>query len=207
MGGIGFAAAWFPMLVRRREVWGLEGLFLVGAFLSTMFVGSIVDRWARGGPLPALAGGAAAAWMVFSLLAPHYVDYKPPPQPVNLFSQVSYGGCDVILLDVRRDGVVRPGETFHLVAHWQPLRPVDPRWTVFVQVLDAQDRIWGQQDVPLALGRVAASIPVGDVITGTYTLSVAPQAPTDVRVIMGLYDRTTMRRFSTLEGSDHVTLP
>ncbi len=207
VGGMGLVLAWAPLAFGGRGLSTWWGVGLVGAFLGTVWVASWVDRWTWGGPLPALAGGAVAAWVVFSLVAPRYVDYKPPAQPVSLFSQAPGEGVDVILLDVRREGPVRAGERFHVVAHWQPLRPVQSQWTVFVQVLDAQNQIWGQQDVPLGADREVSSIGVGEVITGTYSLSVAANAPADVRVIMGVYDRSTMQRFRTLEGSDYVTLP
>lgn len=209
VGGVSLALAWLPLLVGPDVLRSTWGILLPLAFLGTMFVGWAVDRWRWKGVAPVMGVIALAAWLTVSRVPPHYVDYVPPPRPVALLAELSYGGNDLILLEVEREGTPRPGAPLDVVARWQPLRPVRPEWTVFVQVLDAHDHIWGQYDGPL--GRAARlraeDILVGSVVTERYSLTVDRNAPADLRVIMGVYDRETMRRMTTLEGEDHVTFP
>jgi len=97
---------------------------------------------------------------------------------------------------------VEPGGTLHLTLYWQARKKMDTSYTVFTHLLDAQNRIWGQQD----------SIPVGgtypttgwlpsEVIVDEYEMPVQSDAPLgEYRIEIGMYDLETMARLPAFDG-------
>ncbi len=85
---------------------------------------------------------------------------------------------------------VRPGETLHLTLYWQARTRVEKSYTVFTHLLDAEHRIWAQQDgIPVHGARPTTGWVPGEVIRDEYRLIVAPQAPPGNYVIeVGLYE-------------------
>ncbi len=223
--GVGLLAllAW----VWRKGVWSrrLYGVGL-GAFLLVWGVrrGDPVARWEVCAALmgltvlglpavvhylralrrPVLAFLLVAAAAVWSLPenTPHYQAYVPPPRPTAFFPE-----AEILLLDVKQEGEVAPGGVVHLTVHWQSLRPQSVRWTAFVQVLDAGDRIRGQVDVPLGgTERPVTEWRRGEVVRQAYTVQVDAGARGPLRLIIGVYDPSTVRRLLTQDGRDHVVL-
>jgi len=199
---VGGLLAWSPRLVPFPPRWA--GWFLVnGLTLATVPVlGPAFRRVHATGPLPVLLVTALAAVLVVPWAQPHYVGYTPPPRPVALF-----GARDIVLLNTRVEGALRPGSTVRVNAHWQTLRPQPANWTVFLQVLDDRSRIQGQFDALLGgIDHPTGRWRPGEVVNERYILHIAPDAPTSLHLIVGLYDRQTMRRLPTSEGQDHVAI-
>ncbi len=85
---------------------------------------------------------------------------------------------------------VGPGKTLHLTLYWQAQTTMSKSYTVFTHLLDADSRIWAQQDgIPVSGARPTKGWVPGEVITDEYQLAVDPQTPPGDYVIeVGLYD-------------------
>lgn len=176
--------------------WGLITL------LSPGFVAWALNRWRLYQPVAVFVLAAISAQSVLPAARPAYIPYTPPPEPAAIFQ-----GHGIVLLDVSLQGQLRPGETLYLSAHWQVLRPQQVNWTVFTQVLDDQNHIWGQFDGPVGtLSHPMSTWVVGEVREETYRLTISPDAPSDLRLIMGLYNLETMQRLPLIDGRDHVVV-
>jgi hypothetical protein len=106
------------------------------------------------------------------------------PSGANLGDLVTLVGAD---LD---RATVEPGQTLHLTLYWQAQTRMKKSYTVFTHLLDADSRIWAQQDgIPASGARPTTGWVPGEVIRDEVQLAVAPQAPPGDYVIeVGLYD-------------------
>jgi len=91
----------------------------------------------------------------------------------------------------------RPGETVQLTLYWRALRALATDYTLFAQVLDAEDTTrWAASDVP---GNTAAWLE-GEVQTVQMPLTLREDAPAGVYpLIVGAYTRTEDGGFSRLQ--------
>jgi hypothetical protein len=83
-----------------------------------------------------------------------------------------------------------PGESLALTLHWQALAPFVRRYTVFVHLVDEQDRIFGQQDQEPGGGRFPTTgwVP-GEYLADEYRVPINPATPAGIYYIeVGLYD-------------------
>ncbi|MDP3047383.1 MAG: glycosyltransferase family 39 protein, partial [Chloroflexota bacterium] len=89
--------------------------------------------------------------------------------------------------------VVQPGQPVIVTLFWQVEAALAKRYKVFAQLLDGQDRLWGQQDSEPGNGtRPTTSWRPGAQISDTYGIVVLPGvAPQDLRLVVGLYDPAT----------------
>lgn len=85
---------------------------------------------------------------------------------------------------------VAPGDALHLTLYWQAHQEMDVSYTVFVHLLDAQNRIWGQRDsVPDGGQYPTTAWLEGEVVEDEYEVPVDPAAPSGEYLIeVGLYD-------------------
>jgi hypothetical protein len=106
------------------------------------------------------------------------------PSGANFGDLVTLVGAD---LD---RATVGPGETLHLTLYWQAQTSMVKPYTVFTHLLDADSRIWAQQDgIPVSSARPTTGWVPGEVIRDEVQLTVDPQAPPGDYVIeVGLYD-------------------
>ena len=106
------------------------------------------------------------------------------PSGANFGDLVTLVGAD---LD---RATVGPGETLHLTLYWQAQTSMTKSYTVFTHLLDADSRIWAQQDgIPVSGARPTTGWVPGEVIRDEVQLVVDPQAPSGDYVIeVGLYD-------------------
>jgi mannosyltransferase len=106
------------------------------------------------------------------------------PSGANFGDLVTLVGAD---LD---RATVGPGETLHLTLYWQARTTMNKSYTVFTHLLDADSRIWAQQDgIPMSGARPTTGWVPGEVIRDKVQLAVDPQAPPGDYVIeVGLYD-------------------
>ncbi len=202
LGGGAFLAAWAVRAVdlpaQTAIWWGVGGVTLIAA----AFVGRVAHGLRFRSPVPALAATALAAVLVVPWAQPRYVAYTPPARPVAIF-----GAADVVLLDASVSADPAPGIPLQVHTSWQVLRPQTTDWTFFVQVLDETNRIWGQYDGPLGgVERPTTRWRVGEVREEGVILPVAADAPPRLRLILGLYERTTLQRLTTQDGRDHVAI-
>lgn len=106
------------------------------------------------------------------------------PSGANFGDLVTLVGAD---LDT---ATVGPGETLHLTLYWQARASMEKSYTVFTHLLDADSRIWAQQDrIPLSGARPTTGWTPGEVIRDEVQLAIDPQAlPGDYIIEVGLYD-------------------
>jgi 4-amino-4-deoxy-L-arabinose transferase-like glycosyltransferase len=91
--------------------------------------------------------------------------------------------------DLQTDEIA-PGDVLHLTLYWQAQQEMDVSYTVFVHLLDAQNRIWGQRDsVPDGGHYPTTAWLEGEVVEDEYEVAVDPAAPSGEYLIeVGLYD-------------------
>ncbi len=101
---------------------------------------------------------------------------------------------------------LRPGETLELSLAWQCLRRMDEDYTVFVHILDEEQRIWGQEDI----GPVHGTYPTsqwkeGEIIEDIHSVRLSYEAPPgEYQVEIGLYLLSTMARLPVLDEEMRV---
>ena len=98
--------------------------------------------------------------------------------------------------------------TYTVRASWQAANPVQTDYTVFVQMLDADNNVVGQVDQQPREGKAPTSTWLaGETITDMYTLTVPPN--NWQRMIIGLYDGRTgerLRLSDPVEGQDYYAI-
>ncbi|MCA9933321.1 MAG: DUF2723 domain-containing protein [Ardenticatenaceae bacterium] len=110
----------------------------------------------------------------------------------------------IALLDIAiPDTRLQAGGQLPLTLTWQGLAPLAEDYTVFVQVLDANDRIVGQIDAwPVQGTRPTSQWPPGETITDPYTVQLAPDLPPgEYRLIVGWYLLADLRRLPVLDAA------
>lgn len=122
--------------------------------------------------------------------------FEPPgtaiPLHVNFADQVELLGADLSI--ARRDDdqrfPLKPGDSFEVVLFWKALNRMETSYTVFVHLLDPENRIRAQEDhIPAAGARPTTGWVTGEVIQDGYRLQVDPAAPPGAYVLeVGLYD-------------------
>lgn len=107
----------------------------------------------------------------------------------------------VLLLDYEVQNVqVRKGGALRLSLTWQALTGMDQDYTVFIQILDDSDRIWGQQDTQPVYGTYPTSRwREGETVVDRHTVWTDPTAPLGIyRIEVGMYLLRTMERLQIL---------
>ncbi|MBC8249081.1 MAG: DUF2723 domain-containing protein [Anaerolineales bacterium] len=101
---------------------------------------------------------------------------------------------------------LRPGETLEISLTWQGLQRMDEDYTVFVHILDEEQRIWGQEDI----GPVHGTYPTsqwkeGEIIEDIHTVRLSYEAPPgEYQIEVGLYLLSTMARLRVLDEEMRV---
>ena len=112
------------------------------------------------------------------------------PLRANLADRVALLGYDLDKV------TVKPNGTLHLTLYWQALAEMETSYTVFVHLLDAQNRTWGQKDNPPVEGTYPTTswLP-GEVVIDEYEIVVGAMAPAgEYQIEVGMYDLATMLR-------------
>lgn len=106
-----------------------------------------------------------------------------------------------------REDSVAAGEILQLTLFWRASSPIEERYKVFVQVLDAANHIVGQRDTePGGGARLTTLWSVGETIADNYGVLIRPGTPPGrYRLITGLYSLTTGERLP-VDGDDKVLL-
>jgi hypothetical protein len=96
-----------------------------------------------------------------------------------------------------------PGGQLALTLTWQGLAPMSEDYTVFVQVLDAQDRIVGQVDSWPVQGTFPTSQwTPGELVSDPYVIQLSEEVPPgDYKLNIGLYLLGTLQRLPVIDES------
>ncbi|HID62228.1 MAG TPA: hypothetical protein EYP49_05735 [Anaerolineae bacterium] len=101
---------------------------------------------------------------------------------------------------------LKVGGTLSLTLYWKALGEMDTSYTVFVHILDGENRIWGQRDSPPGDGTLPTTgwLP-GEVIADHYDVSIQPDAPPGLYVIeIGMYQAETGQRLPIINRKGQV---
>jgi len=135
------------------------------------------------------------------------VRYQVPLPPSFDLSRLAHRlelrmGEQMELLGYELDSDLVPGQPLHLTLYWRALEAVGQDYTVFIHLLDAEGRRWGQWDgQPLAGGYPTSAWEPGEVIRDSYRLEVSPQAPPgQYHLEVGMYLLATLERLPVLDG-------
>ncbi len=117
------------------------------------------------------------------------------PLRANLSDTVAFLGYD---LD---KGTIKPGGTLHLTLYWQALAKMETSYTVFVHLLNGQNRTWGQRDnLPVKGTHPTTSWLPGEVVSDEYEIVVDAAAPAgEYQIEVGMYDLETMLRLPAFD--------
>ena len=122
------------------------------------------------------------------------------PLNANLGNHVLLLGYDI---DKEAPGA---GGTISLTLHWQALAEMDTSYTVFIHLLDGNDRIWGQLDSVPAQGTYPTTgwLP-GEVVTDRCQIQINSEAPSGSYVLeVGLYNAVSGVRLALVDAQGQV---
>ncbi|WP_420632288.1 DUF2723 domain-containing protein [Candidatus Leptofilum sp.] len=147
-------------------------------------------------------GQAQCGWMRpvtnFCVVGEVLVSGVPLPEDATNFED------KIALLAVNvPERTLQPGGQLELMLTWQALAPLAEDYTVFVQVLDANDQIVGQIDSWPVQGTFPTSQwTPGETVEDKYLVQLAAELPEgQYRVQVGFYLLQTLRRLSVLDGT------
>jgi hypothetical protein len=101
---------------------------------------------------------------------------------------------------------IEAGGTLRLTLYWQALAEMDRRYTVFVHLLDADNRIVAQMDSePLGGAHPTTEWQLGEIVRDSYGLLIAPDTPPGEYLLeVGMYYLPTLERLPVLDASGGV---
>jgi len=122
------------------------------------------------------------------------------PLEVNLGDQVELLGYDLDATELKA------GDTLALTLYWKALAEMDTSYTVFIHLLGAEDKIWGQRDsLPGNSALPTTGWLPGEVIVDQFEVPVQPDAPPGQYVIeVGMYRAETGQRLPIINQKGQV---
>lgn len=105
-------------------------------------------------------------------------------------------------------GAAQPGDALQVRLDWQTAAPLNRRYKVFVQLLDASGVLAAQRDSePGGGSALTVNWPPGETITDRHGLLIPPDlTPGDYTLIVGLYDLDNPSARLPVGGADYLTL-
>lgn len=114
----------------------------------------------------------------------------------------------MLLLDVEAGAsILRPGQSLSLMLHWQGLQPIKEDYTVSVQIIGPDGRLYGQTDAWPVQGTLPTSqwLP-GQRIADPYIVALSADAPADLYQLgVVVYRLATQTRLPLLDESGQAT--
>ncbi len=134
--------------------------------------------------------------------------FTPPPLPERFEAVGAQFGDYARLLGyaLKLPDAVSPGATLELVLYWQALQPSTQRYSVFVHLIDAQERILGQRDQEPGGGQFPTTSWVsGEYLVDAYQVPLHPDAPPGTYWLeVGLYDPLSSQRLEVRDADGHM---
>lgn len=114
-------------------------------------------------------------------------------------------GVELLAYEVD-DLTFEPGGTVDLTLYWAARSEMEEDYTVFTHLIDAEDRLWAQQDnPPLAGERPTSEWLEGEVIADGYHLFLPDAIPVGrYRLEVGIYQWQTGERLSVFQGDHEI---
>jgi len=166
-----------------------------------------ITSLSRGQDLPLSSGGTTIELAMVRVEA----DVIQPPSDITKKALANFDS-KVLLEKARvKPDVVHPGEALYVTLYWRALQPVEECYTVFVHVIDASNRIWGQKDFTPLGGSYPTFLWIpkwleGQVIDDRYTVVLDPQTPPgEYWIEVGMYGIATTRRVPIFDQKLNLT--
>ena len=141
--------------------------------------------------------------MAHAFIAQIKLSPTEPLQPPRTGTERYNLGHKIALIGYSLDKkVVEPGDSLRLTLYWEALEDMSEDYTVFTHLIDAQSRIWGQEDSPPLGGYYPTSLwERGEVVEDEYRLTVQPEAQRgEYWIEVGLYVLSTGERLPLLDA-------
>jgi hypothetical protein len=122
------------------------------------------------------------------------------PLEVNLGDQVELLGYALDTTELKAGGKLS------LTLYWKALAEMDASYTVFIHLLDTEDKIWGQRDSLPGNGMLPTTgwLP-GEVIVDQYEIPIQPDVlPAQYAIEVGMYRAETGQRLSIINQKGQV---
>jgi hypothetical protein len=122
------------------------------------------------------------------------------PLEVNLDDQIELLGYDLGTTGLKAGGKLS------LTLYWKALAEMDASYTVFIHLLDAEDKSWGQRDSLPGNGMLPTTgwLP-GEVIVDQYEVPIQPDVlPAQYTIEVGMYRAETGQRLSIINQKGQV---
>jgi hypothetical protein len=137
-------------------------------------------------------------------------DIQPPS---DLIKKALANFDSKILLEKARTKpiVVHPGQAIDVTLYWRVLQPIDEGYTIFVHVIDASNRIWGQKDFTSLGGSYPTFLWIpkwleGQVIDDRYIVVLDLQTPpAEYWIEVGMYGIATTKRVPIFDQELNLT--
>jgi hypothetical protein len=156
-----------------------------------------VENWLRQHAFP-----IGTEWLSNVRLTRYSTTILPPMHPleVNLDRRIELQGY---AFDERP---LRPTEVLHVSLSWRSLERMETDYTVFVHLIDQDERVWAQSDSqPVGGSRPTSSWEPGEEISDNHGLALPPDIPRgEYQIELGLYDATTGQRLPILTEEGDV---
>ncbi|MHB1005808.1 MAG: glycosyltransferase family 39 protein [Chloroflexota bacterium] len=219
--GAGYARAYLPeplpALLWAPTAWAKEPLLAereLGRLLAER--GRVwVFSWLEGGKWQGSPLEDALARSATTLFVDQYGEFRvrlfartgEAPVVAQVAGRADLFGDGVSLVGYARVGAARPGGSLAVTLAWRARARPAKAYTIFVQALGPDGKVYGQQDSQPVRGTVPTSVwQSGETITDRYEIRLAPGAAAgEYRLIAGMYDPATMARLP-VGGADHVVL-
>jgi uncharacterized membrane protein len=106
------------------------------------------------------------------------------------------------------EGVLSPGSVVRLSLFWRVEQPIPQNYSVFVHLLDADERLLAQHDGwPADAHRPTSVLPPGTVVRDIHYLDLPEAVSTNAVFRVGLYSSATGEHWLLEDGQEAVTLP
>jgi len=151
-----------------------------------------------------LAGQADSIGLGMVRVAGREHSYSLPPMQHVVNAEFG-DGAQLLGFDMATGGnawPIGPGTNLSLTLYWQGRVPMSTSYTVFVQLLDANNRLGGQHDALPGNGLLPTTSWLKDeVLTDQHQIAVRPDAlPGQYRLVVGLYDAASGARVPVSVG-------
>jgi len=150
--------------------------------------------------------GQETEWVALAQLTvegrPRIFEVPPIQHPMtaNLGDQIEFLGYDL------SSGEIKAGDMLTLTLYWKALVEMDTSYTVFVHILDSENKVRGQRDSLPGGGTLPTTgWLANEVIADQYQAPVQPDAPSGQYVIeIGMYQAETGQRLPVINQKGQV---
>ncbi len=120
------------------------------------------------------------------------------PLKANFAGQIVLEACSF------DEAPLRPMEVLHVSLSWRSLERIGTDYSVFVHLIDGDNRVWTQQDSqPVGGSRPTSSWKPGEEISDNHGLALPPDIPAgEYQMELGLYDARTGQRLTLVTDQE-----